>query len=269
LGAAAYAFTTYAVYSINPVNYKYIAFVFFATLSNYIFHRIFPVYYRKYKTHPNPIFKWTIKHLQLLTFVFFISLLLSGILFLYLNITAKLVLIALALLTAAYSLPLFKSTNKKLRLRDFSYLKIILIALTWSIVCGNLVLVNSQLSYSTGQHIAIFIEKFLFLIAITIPFDIRDYEQDKIESVKTIPNSIGIKQSILVAIACLLISLLVTIFINTSFYYKLAYLAAYIYAAILIVAASAKKNAMYYLFYLDAALILLGSFVYITYLLIN
>jgi len=173
----------------------------------------------------------------------------------------------LAVLTAAYSLPLFKTKSKNIRLRDFSYLKIVLIALTWSIVCGNLVLINSAQSYSAVQHLAIFIEKFLFLIAITIPFDIRDYEQDKIESVKTIPNSVGIKQSILIAIVCLVVSLIVIIFLDTNFYYKLAYSMAYIYAAILIIAASAKKNAMYYLFYLDAALILLGVCVYITYLL--
>lgn len=267
MGAATYALTTYFLFNVKPVNYKYILFAFFATLSNYIFHRIFPVYYHQLKTHTNAIFNWTIKHLKFLTFIFGVSLLFSAILFLYLSNTVKIILIALAALTAAYSTPLFKYNNRKIRLRDFSYLKIILIALTWAVVCGNLVLINSNTTYSTSQHLMIFIEKFLFLIAITIPFDIRDFEQDKIESVKTIPNSIGIKQSILIAIICLIISLLMVIFYNTQIQYKLAYLFSYLYAAGLIIAATNTKSAMYYLFYLDASLILLGLLVFIASLL--
>lgn len=237
--------------------------MFCATLCNYIFHRIFPVYYHNLKTHNNEIFRWTIKHLKLLTFLFLVSLIVSGILFLYTNNIVKVALFALAALTAAYSLPLFKWQNRRIRLRDFSYLKIVLIAFTWALVCGNLVLLNQEITYSVSQHSLLFIEKFLFLIAITIPFDIRDFEQDKIEAVKTIPNSIGIKQSILIAIVCLIISLLIVFFSTTNFGYKLAYLLAYLYAGGLILASSNKKNAMHYLFYLDASLILLGILVFI------
>lgn len=187
-------------------------------------------------------------------------------LFFYINSASKITLFLLGALTATYSLPLFKYNSKTIRLRDFSYLKILLIAFTWAIVCGNLVLFNSHISFSINKHFFIFIEKFLFLIAITIPFDIRDYEQDKIEAVKTIPNTIGIKQSILLALVCLLTSLFLILFFNTNIYYKLAYVLVYIYAGTLIAIANSKKNAMFFLFYLDAALIILGALVFIAYL---
>jgi len=244
-------------------------FVFLATLSNYTFHRIFPVYYHNYKTHPSPLFKWTIQHLNFLTVLFLSSLLLSVFFFLDVNFTVKIVLFALALLTMAYSLPLFKWKNKIIRLRDFSYLKIILIATTWAIVCGNLVLLNDETNYSVKQHLAVFIEKFLFLIAITIPFDIRDFEQDKIEAVKTIPNTLGIQQSISIAIFCLIGSLPMVLFSNANCYYKLAYFTSYLYTCILIITTTNKKSEMFYLFYLDAAFILLGVLIFIVYLVLS
>ena len=46
-----------------------------------------------------------------------------------------------------------------------------------------------------------FIERFLFTMAITIPFDIRDQEEDLKQGLSTLPIWIGIDKSILLAVS--------------------------------------------------------------------
>ena len=51
-------------------------------------------------------------------------------------------------------------------------------------------------------------ERFAFIFAITIPFDIRDLEVEEENEVKTIPGMIGVDQSIVWSIRLLAVSLL-------------------------------------------------------------
>ena len=51
----------------------------------------------------------------------------------------------------------------------------------------------------------IFIERSLFIFAITLPFDIRDMEIEKANGVKTIPAMIGAQNSIYLGMGILLI----------------------------------------------------------------
>lgn len=62
------------------------------------------------------------------------------------------------------------------------------------------------------------IERFIFVFAITIPFDIRDISDDKGAGLKTIPVMIGEKGSILVANVSLLLFLALGIFHYTTFH---------------------------------------------------
>jgi len=255
--ALCYALSTYFVYEIKPLDVFLLILIFTATLSNYIFHRAFPVYYYKYKTHINNIFQWTISHLKFLTIVFCLSILMLGITLLTMQWTTQVSLIALAFITLLYSIPFIKTGTQQKRLRDIGYLKIGLIALTWALVCGNLPLLQAQESYKFAQHATVFFEKFLFIIAITIPFDIRDMDYDASINVKTLPIRLGIGKALIVAICCLLLSFIIVMYSAPYFYMQLAYAFTYIVSAAYILASAQVRNNFFYLFYVDGLMILL------------
>jgi len=255
--ALCYAGSTYVVYEINPISIALLILVFTATLSNYIFHRAFPVYYHNYRTHPNSIFQWTIDHLQLITITFCVAISLLGITFFMMHWITQFSLCFLAFITLLYSIPIIKIQNQRKRLRDIGYLKIGLIAFTWAWVCGNLPLLQSQTAYTLTQHSTVFLEKFLYIIAITIPFDIRDMKYDASMGVKTLPIRFGIGTAVAIALLCLTISFALITNCTNHIQIQLAYAFTYIISAYYILESTQPKNNFFYLFYIDGLMILL------------
>lgn len=88
------------------------------------------------------------------------------------------------------------------RLRDINYIKIFLISIVWAYISIIPIIVESGLS---GPIIIYGIEKCLFLLAITIPFDIRDKEIDGHAELRTIPDLIGIRNSYILSISFVII----------------------------------------------------------------
>ncbi len=255
--ACCYTWSTYFVYQIDSIDVALLILIFTATLSNYIFHRAFPVYYYQYTAHPNVIFQWTIEHLKFLTITFVVCLLLLGITFLKMKIATQLSLCLLALITLLYSIPIIKTSTHKKRLRDIGYLKIGLIAFTWAWVCGNLPLIQAEDSFSLTNHITVFFEKFSYIIAITIPFDIRDMQYDASVGVKTLPIRFGIVGAIIIALLCLILSYIMVMNSTTNFSVQFAYALTYCISAYYIIESAQTKNNFFYLFYIDGLMILL------------
>jgi 4-hydroxybenzoate polyprenyltransferase len=94
------------------------------------------------------------------------------------------------ILSLAYVLPFFKGK----RLRDFPFLKIILISLVWAYVCVVLPVATVGRGWGLPESL-MFLEKAFFIFALTIPFDIRDMKWDAETGVKTIPLSIGAEKA--------------------------------------------------------------------------
>lgn len=108
--------------------------------------------------------------------------------------------------------------NSKLNLRRFLILKPISIAITWSFIASFLPIIYNQLqnkqsvSFST-MHTIWSIENFLFVLALAIMFDIKDFNADANAPIKTFITKFGLSNTIykiILPIACLsLISFLV------------------------------------------------------------
>jgi len=94
-----------------------------------------------------------------------------------------------ALASAAYVLPFLKDRQ---RLRDVNYVKIFLIALVWSWLTAFMPAFMNETT-TLLQLWAIGLERFFFVFAITLPFDIRDMKIDLKTSVKTLPSTLGIQ----------------------------------------------------------------------------
>lgn len=93
-----------------------------------------------------------------------------------------------------YSLPLFRFHGKRGGLRQVPGLKLFHIAVVWSLSSVGLPVVELwaegfAVDWIVANYLGIL--KILFLLICTLPFDIRDMEQDSYYHLRTIPNIIG------------------------------------------------------------------------------
>lgn len=83
--------------------------------------------------------------------------------------------------------------KQKLSLRYIAFIKLFLIAICWAGVTVIIPLIQHRISIGSNEVI-MFFQRFLFVVAITLPFDIRDVSYDK-EELKTLPQAIGVAKS--------------------------------------------------------------------------
>ncbi|MBV7441154.1 hypothetical protein KRX57_06950 [Weeksellaceae bacterium TAE3-ERU29] len=173
----------------QSVDYKLLVLFFFATLS---------VYNLSY-------YAWSCKKNKLIIAV--LSIIPVIFISLYLNIYSILLLTGLSLLSVPYAIPI---KNKKLR--EFPYLKIYIISFVWSASIVFLPILNADkdINYT---YILYFIIFFLYVMAITIPFDVRDYLRDS-SKMKTIPQIIGVEKSLRLSKLCFITLCLLSILIS-------------------------------------------------------
>ena len=111
-------------------------------------------------------------------------------------ITQTLILIPL-LLTVFYAVSFGDET-----LRNIAGVKIYVVGITWAIITVLLPVMEEGLSLSADIWI-VFLQRFLFVVALVLPFDIRDIEVDA-KHLKTIPQKIGVKYTKLYGLFLLL-----------------------------------------------------------------
>lgn len=255
LAASTFALETFVLLDL-AVNFGYLGLVFFATLLTYSIHRIVGIrkldevliegrfkVIRQYESH---IIIYTI--ISIIAIFYFLSQLPNTILY-YLSIPA--------LISGLYTVPLF---SKSKRLRDFDYIKILLIALTWASV-ALIGTVNYEIrSISNILLFIIFLEKSVYIFAITLPFDIRDDIIDKHSEVKTFPALWGHHKTYTIINICLIFSfiMLITIGILNRFsaIYIICVLFSFLISIIAVRISKNKQSDLYYSGLLDGVIIL-------------
>lgn len=215
-------------------------FVFFSTLVSYNFIRFLRI--NKITTWFQKWFQVNERYLYILTG--------TGLLFLIyftfqLRLKAILVLFPFLLFTLFYVFPI-----KKYSLRNVAGLKLFLIAVSWAGVTVLFPLVQNFIIPGQVDYITFF-QRFLFIVAITIPFDIRDVDFDS-NDLKTLPQQIGIKKSKLVGVLSLLLFFLLEffkdkIFLNTI----IVLLIIAIVSTLLLINATSKQNKYYSAFFVE------------------
>ena len=170
-------------------------FVLFATFISYNFIRYYDIL-----KGLTPFVSWMKSHKIELFLLNLISYIFLVIFALKLRYEALFFLIPFALATIFYVVP-FTSHNKNLR--NISGLKLFLIAISWAGVTVLFPIINNEYLLTKDVWF-VFFQRFVFLFAVTIPFDIRDLTYD-IPELKTLPQTIGLKKSKLLGSAFLLI----------------------------------------------------------------
>jgi 4-hydroxybenzoate polyprenyltransferase len=214
------------------------------------------------QTSPYKRVRWFFAHNRLMMGCTIVSAIALVPLFFLVSIESRLLLIFLSVLSFGYGLPLFSIGNQKFGLRNIPGLKSLLITMVWTFSCVLLPIFEAQshhLAYVSTRDMTILVAKrFLFIGALTVPFDIRDLFQDKKLGLKTIPVIFGERKAYLFC-QLLLIGYLVLLFMfrehgfNRDFY---ALSISVIITGWLIFKSEWKKDEYYYFLYMDGVLIL-------------
>lgn len=256
--AVAQGLVTYQLLGARPDEHV-LAILFCATLSLYNFS-IFLSKPRDPAASPFRRVRWIFSHYRLMITITLISILSVIPLFLFLSMTAKLLLVFLAAVSVAYNIPVFTVNDKKFSLRNIPGIKLFLIALVWSLSAVMLPILELESHHSVvpaRETILLVAKRFLLVAAITVPFDIRDLFQDKLYELKTIPVLLGERRAYLFC-QFLLVAYVAMLFLFTRDFGSnfLALTLTVILAGWLIFKSDLKKNEYYYFLGIDGILLL-------------
>jgi len=260
LCAVAQGLVTFYLMGAKPVE-AVIGLLFTSTLGIYNFSILFPG--EKDAEHsPHKRVRWFFSHYRLMVTLTIVSLLSLIPLFFLISIESRILLTFLAVLSFAYSIPLFSIGDQKFGLRNIPGLKQFLITLVWTMSIVLLPIMEAQhlhlANISMRDTTILIAKRFLLIGALTIPFDIRDLFEDRQSGLKTIAVVWGEKNAYLFC-QVLLAGYIVLLFLfrgngfNADFW---ALTLTVIIAGWLIFRSSWEKNEYYYFFYIDGILIL-------------
>lgn len=166
----------------------------------------------------------------------------------------------IGLLSLLYGMPLFTFHDRKVGLRQIPGAKIFHIALVW--VCSSVVLPYIEL-ISAGDKItqwvfiALYGLKFVFLIICTLPFDIRDIQQDSYYHLRTLPNMLGEQRAKNLTYTLLALHCLLVLIVPYIVYIKIGLVLTNILIfALLKLAVFRTKEHYHYAYLLDGSLVL-------------
>ena len=184
-------FTTYFLLGIELRITALSALVFFSTLLVYHFHKISTLFEGISFSRSSILEKGKLVPAFTMTMIIVAAI---GMIISIMTLQPKtiLLLIPTGLITFAYSVPVLKLKGKKKRLREIFLVKITSLAFIWSLITVTLPMVDMGVSVFTTSSIFIFTERFLFMYAICVPFEIRDMEQEKKWGNMTLPQRIGV-----------------------------------------------------------------------------
>ena len=182
----------------EPLDY----FMFYGTITGYNFVKyagVAKLHHRSLTTH--------LKVIQVFSLLCFILLCYYAW---QLSIRTLLLISPFGLLTLLYAIPFLSGFQKNLR--SVGYLKIIVVALVWMGATVFLPVFDAQIEFSNTVGL-ISVQRFLLVVVLILPFDIRDVKYDAI-SLQTIPRKIGVKSTkklgVTLLVVCLLLEFLIT-----------------------------------------------------------
>ncbi len=175
-----------------------LVFVFLATITGYNFVKYFGVA----KFHHRSLAAW-LKAIQIFSFFAFLGM---GYYALKLNVNTLIYLSIFGLITFLYAVPLlpiryFRDSHKNLR--QVSGLKVYVIALVWVFTTVFLPLIDKDF-YINDDVVITGVQRFIFVIVLMLPFEIRDLIYDSIK-LATIPQRIGVRNTKIIGVFLLIV----------------------------------------------------------------
>ncbi len=222
-----------------------LAFVFFATITGYNFTK----YAMLAKLHHRSL-TMSLRWIQVFSLGCFVAMCYFGV---QLSLKELVVLAPFLLLTLAYATPIISGSKT---LRTLPGAKIIVIALCWTGTTVLLPVVYYDSILFDASVMILGVQRLFFVIAITIPFEIRDLSYDT-SALKTLPQVVGVPMAKSIGVFLILFSsalLLVQKHPSIPEIVSTAVLA--ILAALFVLRSSTKQSTYYCSFWVESLPIL-------------
>ena len=227
---------------------------FFATLFVYNFQRIFYKPQEDISLHSIRR-KWIFENqlsIKLLSFTGFAGVVIT---FFYNDPKIIFYLSPLLLLSLAYFVPYVK-------LRKSPWFKLLTLVTVWTMVTAVVPILLSHSGLFKENNILHVMVRFSFMLAICIPFDIRDLKIDEADNISTLPHLIGENRTRLVAVIFMIlyIMLIIVEFDRMMFSTKVfvALLLSAVINAVFVYMSNSKRSEYFYVAGLDGTMILQG-----------
>ena len=162
----------------------------------------------------------------------------------------QLMLAAFGFTTFIYILHDVNLFGKHFSIRSIPYIKVFIVAITWSAITILPQLVDSGVYLAELNWKWLLFERFFFILSITLMFDVRDLNNDP-KYLHTIPQSIGIKQSKWLSLFFLAIAILGLFQLNLNIYQLIGILLVYVSAIFMIYNSQPMKDDIYYTGWFD------------------
>ena len=215
-------------------------FTFFATITGYNFIK----YSQLAKLHHLSLTE-SLRIIQIFSFACFFAMLyyLNK-----LNFDVLLACLVLGVITVLYALPVF---SRKRTLRSLQGVKIYVIAIVWAGVVVLLPVLQNDLLIGWDE-IVMSVQRFLFVMAVTLPFDIRDLRYDDV-SMGTLPVKLGLKKAkILGVIVLVLFVLLEALKDKITTEIIISSIVISVFSGILLLFSSEKQSKYYASFWVES-----------------
>ena len=239
---------------LSTSNYKISQFVFFATIFIYNFQRVVRI--EKGLNHVRKL--WLVNQ----KIAIYVLMACGGLISVYCFFEFKLItqIFIVFVGTISFLYPF--------RLRKIPFSKIFIISFVWTVSTMLLLVLENNIPIS--QNIVLhLVSRFLFVFAITIPFDIRDLKYDA-QNLQTLPLFFGILKARFIALFALFMCLVISVFQhleNTIISSNLlALIFLYFVTSIFIVKSDKKRGEMYFSFWVESLSILCYLFFVISVL---
>ena len=251
------AFAVYALLRITEIyfdltyneNLNY--FIFFGTITGYNFVKYAGVAKLHHKSLTD-----SLKIIQIFSFFCFL-----GMCYFAYQVPLKTLyfIIPFIILTILYAVPFLSGFDKTLR--EVSYLKIIVVALVWAGFTVLIPLINAGTEISLNS-ILLMLQRFLIVIVLILPFDIRDVKYDAI-SLQTIPKKIGVEKTKRMGLMLMVFSLILEYLSSSSNLMKTPFMIFFFLVTILLMRSKTDQSKYYSSFWVESLpivwwLILLG-----------
>ncbi|MBB6609806.1 hypothetical protein H7F15_02035 [Pontibacter sp. Tf4] len=247
-----------------PVSVPMAVFVFLATLFTYNLSSIQSVLLRRsVKLERNQQDSWWHRNRKNMAIVGLLSLVLATIVYFYFGLRLNFwFVLHLAIISIGYTIPIVYRRKRMKPLRRVPLLKVFLIAYVWAIVTATFPLLDAGMFVLDAQALQLFLRRFLFILALALLFDIRDYTYDRETNTLTVPGLIGVKYTKLFSIGLLLLYSLIVVQ-SESGSTMTALLASTTGAALVVWLSSEFKPRVYFLLFADGAMLLHAALVFL------
>lgn len=186
------ALSTYPLVDIFPFKWYVIVSVFLGTFTLYSFHRLYKIDFIP-KTQLGERHQWMLRNGRLIKYGMAICVLLA--LFILPNYDAKDIVwvVPAAIISIGYTVPIIPVESKWWRLRDIPIAKPFIIAfiVAYLTLCFPIFEHFDLEEVFTQRNITLFIERAVFLLSVTIPFEMRDLKSDRDAGLSTVATFLG------------------------------------------------------------------------------